>query len=200
MSPAHVFEPTYERLKRELMAGRWAQDTRLEAHMIGEDYGVSATPVRDCLNRLTGEGLVVMRPGEGYRVPRLTEKALRDMLELHRLLVVNAVSENRLPLSDPLQDQMEMSYAQVVLTIFVGLAQLSGNSATKFTVRALGERLHSVRILEPALLEGTSAELQKMRKARTGRRGELLAAISAYHERRIDAAAAMIAALSGPSP
>lgn len=195
MSPAHVFEPTYERLKRELMAGRWPQDTRLEAQMIAEDYGVSATPVRDCLNRLTGEGLVLMRPGEGYRVPRLTEKALRDMLELHRLLVINAVSENRLPLSDPLQDRTELSYAEVVLTIFIGLAQLSGNSATAFTVRALGERLHPVRILEPTLLDGTSAEVRRLRKTRKGQQGELLAAISAYHERRIDAAAAMIAAL-----
>ena len=31
MSPSHVVEPTYRRLKQELMAGAWPPGSRLEA-------------------------------------------------------------------------------------------------------------------------------------------------------------------------
>lgn len=54
---------------------------------------------------------------------------------------------------------------------------------------------HPVRILEPTLLEGTSTELGRLRKSCKGRHVELVAANSAYHELRIGAPAAMIAAL-----
>ncbi|MBD3774941.1 MAG: GntR family transcriptional regulator, partial [Rhodobacteraceae bacterium] len=95
MSPAHVVEPTYERLKRDLLEGKWRQGARLEAMRLADDFGVSMTPVRDCLNRLAGEGLVDMRPGHGYHVPSLTEKELRDLLQSSAALLDFAVTCER---------------------------------------------------------------------------------------------------------
>ena len=45
MSPAHVFEPTYEAIKRRLMTGEWATGARIEAARLADDLGVSMTPV-----------------------------------------------------------------------------------------------------------------------------------------------------------
>ena len=80
MSPAHVLEPTYRRLKDALLKGRFRAGTKLEAMRLADDFGVSMTPVRDSLNQLVGEGLVDLTPGEGFRVPLLTEQALRDIM------------------------------------------------------------------------------------------------------------------------
>jgi DNA-binding GntR family transcriptional regulator len=65
MSPAHVLEPTYQNLKQGLMEGNWRRGERLKALRLADEIGVSMTPVRDCLNRLVGEGLVDMQPGDG---------------------------------------------------------------------------------------------------------------------------------------
>jgi DNA-binding FadR family transcriptional regulator len=195
MSPSHVLEPTYRRLKREIMGGRWPQDTRLEALRIADDYGVSATPVRDCLNRLTGEGLVVMRPGEGYRVPRVTEKSIRDMLELHKLLITNALQADAL--ISPFREYVEghSSYPETIAALFVNLAERSGNTAIVFAVRTLGERLHALRTLEPTLLEGTDEERRRLQESSEARSADLAALISAYHDRRLERTAVLVAAL-----
>ena len=65
MSPAHVLVPTCKKLKRMLMEGVWPPGEKLEALRLADELGVSMTPVRDCLNRLVGERLVDMKPGEG---------------------------------------------------------------------------------------------------------------------------------------
>ncbi len=90
MSPAHVLEPTYRRLKRALMEGLWPGGAKLEAMRLAEDFGVSMTPVRDSLNQLVGEGLVDLTPGEGFRVPSLTEQRLRDLLDVNAVLLETA--------------------------------------------------------------------------------------------------------------
>ena len=55
MSPAHVFEPTYEAIKRRLMGGIWPTGARIEAARFAYELGGSLTPVRDSLFRLDGE-------------------------------------------------------------------------------------------------------------------------------------------------
>jgi len=74
MSPAHVFEPTYQGLKERLKTGLWPMGMRLETAKLADELGVSVTPVRDSLNRLVGERLVELWPGEGYRVARISER------------------------------------------------------------------------------------------------------------------------------
>ena len=78
MSPAHVFEPTYEAIKRRLITGEWSSGTRIEAARLADELGVSVTPVRDSLYRLNGESMVDFTPGEGFHVHRLTETEFRD--------------------------------------------------------------------------------------------------------------------------
>src|SRR3546814_1662050 len=81
MSPAHVVEPTYEAIKRRLMAGGWAPGSRLESAKIADQLGVSVTPVRDCLYRLAGERMVDFTHGDGFHAHRLSETEYRDMLD-----------------------------------------------------------------------------------------------------------------------
>ena len=91
MSPAHVLEPTFQRLKRMLLEGAWPPGEKLEALRIADEFSVSMTPVRDSLNLLAGARLVDLKPGEGYRVAQISEQGLRDMLDLSE--TVRSLSE-----------------------------------------------------------------------------------------------------------
>ena len=134
MSPAHVLEPTYQRLKRALMEGTWANGAKLEAMRLADDFGVSMTPVRDSLNQLVGEGLVDLTPGDGFRVPVLTEQGLRDVLRVNAVLLETASDEVwRIPNARDLEDWPD-DYAGRMAAVFLVLA------AGIYSRRAVGRR------------------------------------------------------------
>lgn len=128
MSPAHVLEPTYRRLKDALLEGRFRAGTKLEAMRLADDFGVSMTPVRDSLNQLVGEGLVDLTPGEGFRVPLLTEQALRDILQVNALLLEQAPDNDHKSLTiNEGSNDTRGAYADRLARAFRDIAASSGN-------------------------------------------------------------------------
>ena len=185
MSPAHVLEPTYQDLKRGLMQGRWRPGERLEALRLADEFGVSMTPVRDCLNRLVGEALVDMKPGDGFRVPRISEKMLRDMFDVNAALLDIA-------LQDPIHvgelthvKQSVEDYAGRVAALFDIIVHRSANAALMEIVRSLGDRMHSVRRWEPKLFADCFNELEELEHHLTDNSSDLNIAMRIYHDRRL---------------
>ncbi len=152
MSPAHVLEPTYRRLKDALLEGRFRAGTKLEAMRLADDFGVSMTPVRDSLNQLVGEGLVDLTPGEGFRVPLLTEQALRDILQVNALLLTEAPDTDSKSLQiDEASSDTQGAYADRLAHVFRGIAANSGNRFRVHLVERISDRLHPLRELEPEI-------------------------------------------------
>lgn len=187
MSPAHVLQPTYDRLKREITVGVWAQNVRLEPARIAEDYGVSATPVRDSLNLLVGEGLIAFRPGEGYRTRVVTERDLANLLSVNLMLLHGALNgamaaggEEDQPGPDP-----EDAYADAVSALFRDIGHASGNRVLAAFVERTGDRLHQARMREHLIFPDLSMELRSLHASRQLGSGAAKAALSAYHERRL---------------
>ena len=54
--------------------------------------GVSRTPVREAIRKLELEGLVIMIPRKGAQVAKITEKSLRDVIEIRCVLEEFAAS------------------------------------------------------------------------------------------------------------
>src|SRR3546814_11762698 len=79
-----LFRSTYDALRRRLRSGAWTSGHRLEAARRALEFDVSITPVRDSLNRLTGEQLVASLPGDGFHVPRHDETDFCAMLDWHQ--------------------------------------------------------------------------------------------------------------------
>lgn len=185
MSPAHVLEPTYQDLKRGLMQGRWRPGERLEALRLADEFGVSMTPVRDCLNRLVGEALVDMKPGDGFRVPRISEKMLRDMLHLNAMLLdfglQNPINVGELAYVK----QSVEDYAGRVAALFGIIAHQSANTVLIETVHSLGDRMHAVRRREPQLFADCFSELDELERKLTPDSKGLNVALRKYHNRRL---------------
>ena len=62
----------------------------MEIHL-ADKLGVSRTPIREAIRKLELEGLVTMIPRRGAEVAQITEKNLRDVLEVRRALDALAV-------------------------------------------------------------------------------------------------------------
>ena len=198
MSPAHVLEPTYQRLKRDLMSGALPMGARLEALRLADAFGVSMTPVRDSLNQLTGEGLVDFSPGDGFRVPRLTDQGLRDMLDLNQLLLLHALKANGVVTPDLCEPSPNTKdYATRVAVIFGRIAALSGNRFLVRSVAQLGEKLHPARRMEPAVIPSAPETLRLLEDSFYRSRRECTIALSAYHASRIEAVPRLIASIPG---
>ena len=71
----------YERLRRDIRIGRLAPGEKLRIDALRAIYEIGASPLREALNRLSAEGLVVQEDQRGFRVPPVS---IEDLLELTR--------------------------------------------------------------------------------------------------------------------
>ena len=84
-------ESTYRALRHDIIHGRQPPRGRLRLDMLRKTYGASVTTLRETLNRLSGEGLVVAEGQRGFSVAPVTQTefsdlaSLRDLLEGHAL-------------------------------------------------------------------------------------------------------------------
>ena len=65
---------------------RLAPGEKLNEPELCEKLGVSRTPIREAIRKLELEGLVLMIPRRGAEVARISEKSLKDVLEVRRSL------------------------------------------------------------------------------------------------------------------
>jgi DNA-binding GntR family transcriptional regulator len=90
----------YTLLRAAVLSGEIAPDSRINIEAISRTFGVSQTPVREALQRLEGDNLIVYAPGRGYSTTALLDlQGLHDLFEF-RLLVepwaARAVAVDRL--------------------------------------------------------------------------------------------------------
>jgi DNA-binding GntR family transcriptional regulator len=81
----------YKKMRRSIIMGQRESAERLNIEEIAREYNTSVTPVRDALQMLSHEGLVVIKPRSGYFVATITLKQLRDLLDVRRILELAAV-------------------------------------------------------------------------------------------------------------
>lgn len=72
----------FQALRQAIVTGEFSPGERLMEIKLANKLGVSRTPVREAIRMLELEGLVVMIPRRGAEVARITEKDLRDTLEV----------------------------------------------------------------------------------------------------------------------
>lgn len=80
----------YDELKRGILSKELPAGMRLVDSKLAEQYGISRTPIRDALMKLSEEGLVYSN-GRGFSVYQPTANDIREVFELRLLLDLFAV-------------------------------------------------------------------------------------------------------------
>jgi len=76
----------FNTLRQAILKGELEPGERLMEIQLADRLGVSRTPVREAIRKLELEGLVLMIPRKGAEVAKISEKNLRDVLEVRRSL------------------------------------------------------------------------------------------------------------------
>lgn len=104
----------FHTLRRAILKGELKPGERLMEIQLASQLGVSRTPVREAIRKLELEGLVLMIPRKGAEVAEITEKNLRDVLEVRCALEELAVALACERMDDPGLEQLRQAAERFV--------------------------------------------------------------------------------------
>ena len=81
-----VSEKAYRRIRTDIIFGKLAPAEKLKLDRLREDYGASVGTLRELLNRLASEGLVLAEGQRGFEVAPVSAENLRESAALRLLL------------------------------------------------------------------------------------------------------------------
>jgi DNA-binding GntR family transcriptional regulator len=101
----------YKKMRRSIIMGQRESAERLNVEAIAQEYNTSVMPVRDALQMLSHEGLVLIKPRSGYFVATITLKQLRDLLDVRRILELSAIERTALRITPEQIEDLETVHA-----------------------------------------------------------------------------------------
>ena len=93
-APKSLIASTYERLRADIIAGRFAPGSRLRVEHLRADYAVGAGTLREALGLLVSDALVVSRDQRGFWVAAMSLTDFRDITETRVLLETSALRQS----------------------------------------------------------------------------------------------------------
>jgi DNA-binding GntR family transcriptional regulator len=87
-------ERVYRRLRADIIFGRLRPSQRLKLEVIKEAYGISISTLRELLNRLTSEGLIVAESARGFAVAPVSPEHFKEIAQLRLLLESHALERS----------------------------------------------------------------------------------------------------------
>jgi GntR family transcriptional regulator, carbon starvation induced regulator len=84
----------YARIRADIIFGRLKPAHRLRLEVLRQDYGLSITTLREILNRLASERLVVAEGKRGFEVAPISIDNLKELADLRLLLECHAIEQS----------------------------------------------------------------------------------------------------------
>jgi DNA-binding GntR family transcriptional regulator len=88
-----LVDQAFRRLRRDVLTGALLPGSKLKVDELQAAYGVSSSPLREALNRLSQEGLVHADERRGFRVAPLSIDDLADITHMRLMIDVQALRE-----------------------------------------------------------------------------------------------------------
>jgi len=104
-----IYVRVRDQLRQEILAGVFANGTRLKIAELAKRYNVSQMPVREALQQLQGEGLVIIEPNKGARVRNVDLAFIGNMYDIFAALEDLLVER-----ATPLLDAQELRAARLI--------------------------------------------------------------------------------------
>lgn len=76
----------FHKIREDILSGKYKDNEELKEVAIGEELGVSRTPVREAFRQLELEGLIHIIPNKGAYVTGITVKDVKDIYMIRSLL------------------------------------------------------------------------------------------------------------------
>ncbi len=193
-----VVDLAYERIRAMIDSGEFPPGARLGQVELAEQLGISRTPVREALRRLTGEGLAEFVPNRGFRAASpslddvLRRLEVRSLLEpgIARLAAARRSHDDLLRLQDAIARE-EAATTRIAAhdasrDFHLLLAAATGNADLVTMLGSLwiveiGRRLLAARATSADWRKADVAEHRAILAAVGGRDGERAAQLMAAH-------------------
>jgi DNA-binding GntR family transcriptional regulator len=89
-----VGEIAYRRIRSDIVFGRLSPGQKLTLDRMKEAYGASVSTLREILNRLSSEGLIVAEGARGFEVMPVSPDDLRQIASMRELLEGHALKQS----------------------------------------------------------------------------------------------------------
>jgi DNA-binding transcriptional regulator YhcF (GntR family) len=159
-------------LRTRYREGEWVEGEPLTVGDLAGQYGVSATPVREALSRLAGDGLVEDRRGRGYYARRIDGVDLADLYRMQETLVQVALATVRCGVGStrqpgPVYSDYLTDAVQAWEALFEAVLRCANSSFMMSAQQRLADRLSPARRVEPEMLGETVADFEPLIAAQT---------------------------------
>ena len=125
----------FNTLRQAILKGELEPGERLMEIQLADRLGVSRTPIREAIRKLELEGLVLMIPRKGAEVAKISDKSLRDVLEVRRSLEELAIELACQRMTE--SDIKELEEAQEAFRVAI-------HSADAMTIAETDEHYHDI--------------------------------------------------------
>jgi DNA-binding GntR family transcriptional regulator len=88
--PLPLPEVIYRWMRINIVSGTLAPGQPLNQEELANHFGVSRVPLREAMNRLEAEGLIVLRPRRGYAVTELDADEIAEIFEMRMVIEEHA--------------------------------------------------------------------------------------------------------------
>ncbi len=203
MSPGNTMLRIYSEMKARIMIGAFLPGERLDPARLATGLAASRTPVRDALLRLSGERIVDSWEQEGFRMPQVSEPAIRDIYDwTNEVLHVVARAAARRTATDVSDHAvLDEGYARAVATCFIAIAMRSSNHEHRIMITNLNDRSAAIRRAEVSILDDALSDVATIHAATAvGDWPEVGRTIDQFHRRRIRIIAEVASVLRSRAP
>lgn len=185
LEPRDPYGTALGALQRFAAAGRFVPGEPIVVTELAAEVGLSATPVREALACLAGQGLIERRRGRGYFYPALGAPEILDLFELQLAYLNAALTLYPRGLTPLRKAVVAVDPLAGVQALFDAVITQSSNAALILAHQRVVDRLKAVLTVERRHDESDGATVRAMVATIVeGRIPDLLDLLDAYHERR----------------
>lgn len=156
-------DDVYDRLKADILDLNLRPGDQLDEDQLASQYGVSRTPVREALRRLSADGLVTLRPRRGAYVSEISLREIWEIEQICELIEPFAakLAAGRMPPAVIKELRRELDaldiecpqredfirYMQLDIQFHRAILDASGNGLMRDMVTHLYRRMNAVRLI-----------------------------------------------------
>ncbi|MCX7786141.1 MAG: GntR family transcriptional regulator [Spirochaetes bacterium] len=177
------YEQIYQHLRKRIIEGDYYPSERLIEKQLAEEYKTGRYNIRLALQKLQGEGLVIIEPHKGARIAELSLEDIMDILVAREELEVAVVRLAIQNITDGQCERLEEcirlmgkalsennfdTYSQMNLRFHRTIYEACGNRSLSLLIEMLRSRLARLQlrtILIPGRSEESLAEHQRIFEA-----------------------------------